>query len=122
MELHTFLIMTHKRILSIIFLLVSSSLASAQTVASSKDYALIFPRTGDGFAGNIIRLDPDTVVIFTTNFTYVAKKDIGKIILHPKRESGKGFTIGSITVFYGLNYLLGTTSGQPAPFLSGDVY
>lgn len=98
------------------------AIVAAQPVTTSKDYALIFPRTGDGFAGNIIRIDPDTVVIFTTNFTYVAKKDIGKIILHPKRESGKGFTIGSITVFYGLNYLLGTTSGQPAPFLSGDVY
>jgi hypothetical protein len=111
------------RISILLFLsFVIPAIASAQTVASSKDYALIFPRTGDGFAGNIIRIDPDTLVVFTTNFTYVAKKDIGKIILHPKKESGQGFTIGSITVFYGLNYLLGTTSGQPAPFLSSNIY
>jgi len=93
----------------------------AQVMTSSDTYALIFPRSGDGFASNVLRIDPDTVIVYTTDYKYIAKKDIGKIILHPKRESGKAFTIGSVIGMYAMNYWLGTANKQPGSFLWNDI-
>jgi hypothetical protein len=98
------------------------SLSSGQVMTNSQNYALIFPKTGDGFAANILRIEKDSLILFTTDYKYVAKKDIGKIILHTKKESGKGFAIGSILGTYAMNYWLGTANGQPGGFLWDELY
>jgi hypothetical protein len=98
------------------------SVSNAQVMTSSENYALIFPRSGDGFAANILRFEKDTLIVYTTDYKYIAKKDIGKIILHPRKESGKGFKIGAIFGVYAVNYWLGTANIQPGAFLWSDIY
>ena len=105
-----------------IFISVIYSAVSAQPLPSGHGYALIFPKAGDGFAANILRIEKDSLVIYTNDFKYIAKKDVGKILLHPKKESGKGFTIGSIVGIYAMNYWLGTANGQPGAFLWNEPY
>lgn len=112
-----------QRSFAILFLAgVLFSRSDAQIMASNQNYSLIFPRSGDGYAANILRIEKDSLILFTTDYKYVAKKDIGKIILHTKKESGKGFAIGSILGMYGMNYWLGTANGQPGGFLWDELY
>ncbi|MDP4220494.1 MAG: hypothetical protein Q8896_08650 [Bacteroidota bacterium] len=108
--------------LLLVLLLLASGDARTQVMTSSDNYALIFPRSGDGFASNILRIDPDTVIVYTKDYKYIAKKDIGKIILHPKHESGRAFTIGSVVGMYVMNYWLGTANKQSGSFLWNDIY
>lgn len=106
----------------IIFLSVMASLSSGQITPNSQNYALIFPKTGDGFAANILRIEKDSLVLYTNDYKYIAKKDVGKIIIHAKKESGKGFATGSILGIYAMNYWLGTANGQPGGFLWDGIY
>jgi hypothetical protein len=109
------------RITLAIMLLLTCSVSTAQIVRN-ENYALIFPKTGDGFTGNILRIDQDTLIVFTNDYKYIAKKDIGKIIFHAKKESGNGFAIGSIFGMYIMNYWLGTANNQPGGFLWDRMY
>ena len=112
-----------QRYLTFILLLsIFRTQGNAQVVITSKSYALIFPKSGDGFAGNILRIEKDSIVVFTNDYKYIAKKDISKIILHPKKESGKDFIIGSILGIYIMNYWLGTANSQPGAFLWNQPY
>ncbi len=111
-----------KNLFIIILLPLIFSASSAQVVVTSRSYALIFPRSGDGFAANIIRVEKDSLVVFTNDYKYIAKKDVAKLILRPNKESGKGFTLGSILGIYAMNYWLGTASGQPGAFLWNEPY
>lgn len=94
----------------------------AQPLKDDKGYALVFPRKGEGFAANVLRSEPDSLVLFTNDFKYVAKKDIAKIVFHSHRRADKGFWTGSILGVYASNMIFGTATGQPGPFLSTSIY
>ncbi len=111
------------RTLVIFFFLSAFTLQGySQNAPKNESYALIFPKIGDGFAANILRFEKDSIVVFTNDFKSLAKKDIGKIILHAKKAGGKGFIVGSILGIYGVNYWLGTATGQPGGFLWDQIY
>ena len=94
----------------------------SQTPTPEKGYALIFPKGGDGYSAQILRVEKDSVIIFTNELKYVAKKDIGKITSRIPKQTGKGFVIGSTLGLYTCNYLFGTANGQPSPFLAASIY
>ncbi len=107
--------------LALLFCIIAQGI-EAQPLEKNNGFALIFPKTGDGFSGNIIRIERDTLVLFATDFKYIAKRDIGKIILHTKHDSGNDFVIGTICGTYAANYLFATADGQPGAFLSANTY
>ncbi len=109
-------------VIAIVILAIGAISIDAQPLQKNNGYALIFPKTGDGFSGNIIRIEKDTLVVYSTDYKYIAKKDIGKIILHVKHEGNGGFAIGSILGTYAANYLFGTANGQPGSFLAASVF
>ncbi|MEI8134059.1 MAG: hypothetical protein WCH46_03140 [bacterium] len=111
-----------KSILFSIVLFSATVALQAQPIPTSTSYALIFPRTGDGFSGHILRVDPDTVVIFTNDYKYIAKKDIGRIVLQSNPAKSKGFLVGSSIGMYLMNYWLGTATHQTGGFLWDGLY
>ncbi|MEP7235041.1 MAG: hypothetical protein ABI778_07075 [Ignavibacteriota bacterium] len=103
-------------------LTLTASSVSSQIISGDKSYSLIFPRSGDGFSATILRVDADSLVIFTNTINSIAKKDVSKILLHHKRQNSKGFAMGSILGMYAMNYFLGTATGQPGGFLYSGIY
>src|SRR2546423_9784549 len=116
------MIFFHRSALILLLLFSIAVTLTAQIVPKDENYALIFPKSGDGFAANILRVEKDSLIVFTNDFKYIAKKDIGRIVLHSRSEYGKGFVIGSILGVYASNYFLGTANGQPGGFLWDRLY
>src|SRR5579864_1956920 len=102
--------------------MILTSAGSSQILTHYKSHALIFPKSGDGYAATILRVERDSLILFTNTITTIAKKDVSKIILHKTNEASRGFVIGSILGMYGMNYLPGTANGQPGGFLWSDIY
>jgi hypothetical protein len=92
------------------------------SLEAQQDYALVFPKNADGFTASILRIDRDSIIYFKEGIHSIGKTAVAKIILHKKKEPGKNFAICTIAGFYGMNYLLGTASGQPSPFLSENTF
>ncbi len=85
-------------------------------------YALIFPKDGDGFFADILRVEKDTIVVYTTDFRYIAKKDIGKITLRNDFRNSRGFLSGMIFGNYLVNIIAASAGSQTGPFLPSDIY
>ena len=70
-----------KRSLAMFFFLSAFTLQGyAQSAPKNESYALIFPKTGDGFAGNILRFGKEGIGVFPKCFKSVEKKGLGKKI------------------------------------------
>lgn len=114
------------RLLRLIFLLLiigaMPSSICAQPIVDNTNYVLIYPRLGDGFGANILRFERDSIVVYTTDFKTIAKKDIARITVHKRNAPQREFIIGTMLGIYAMNYWLGTANGQPGAFLTQNIY
>ncbi|MBS1902116.1 MAG: hypothetical protein JSS75_00230 [Bacteroidetes bacterium] len=108
--------------LIVVVVFSSAKSADAQPLREDKGYAIIYLRHGEGFAANVLRSDRDTIVVYTNDYQYLAKRDIVKIVFRPKAIRPEGFRIGSYAGIYVANMIFGTAAAQPGGFLSANTF
>ncbi len=83
--------------------------------------ALVFPRTGDGIAGEIFGVDDDSLTVVGDTVYRLARTDIARIVVRTEVPRGRGFVYGACTGLVGWNFMLSAIDGQ-APLLSAEMY